>query len=135
MCVLTDGGPGARVAASVSPQKLKLRYYRLMVEYGNHEEQYLDVSKNYRRIYDTPSIQADEDQWSRVLRGAVIYAVLAPYDNEQSDVVHRLAKDKNLDKLPVTRSVCMRSEGRARCYGEVLGRGARARPGVRRGRG
>ena len=85
-----------------------------MVEYGNHEEQYLDVSKNYRRIYDTPSVQADEDQWSRVLRGAVIYAVLAPYDNEQSDVVHRLAKDKNLDKLPVTRSVCLRSEGRAR---------------------
>ena len=74
-----------------------------MIEYGNHEELYLDVCKNYRRIYETPSVAASEEQWTRVLRGTAIYAVLAPHSNEQSDLVHRIAKDKNLDKLVISK--------------------------------
>ena len=86
-----------------------------MVEYAKHEELYLDVSKHYRRIYDTPSVQASEDQWSRVLRGMVLYAVLAPFDNDQSDLVHRLGKEKHLEKTPVAKSVVVkRSPARAR---------------------
>jgi hypothetical protein len=74
-----------------------------MIEYGDHEEQYVDVCKYYRRLYDTPSLQAVEEEWARVLRGAALYAVLAPHGNEQSDLLHRIADDKNLAKLPVTK--------------------------------
>jgi len=87
-------------AAAGPPQQLKLRFYRLMVEYANHEELYLDAANYYRRIYDSSSVQANEDQWMRVLRGMVIYAVLAPHSNDQFDAIHRIAKEKNLEKLP-----------------------------------
>lgn len=30
----------------------------------------------------------------------VLYVILAPYDNEQSDLVHRISKDKKLEEIP-----------------------------------
>ena len=31
----------------------------------------------------------------------VLYVLLAPYDNEQSDLLHRISEEKKLEKLPV----------------------------------
>lgn len=31
----------------------------------------------------------------------VLYVLLAPYDNEQSDLLHRVSEEKKLEKLPV----------------------------------
>jgi 26S proteasome regulatory subunit N5 len=33
-------------------EKLKIEFYRLMIEYYLHEEQYLDVAKSYKVLYD-----------------------------------------------------------------------------------
>lgn len=30
----------------------------------------------------------------------VLYVILSPYDNEQSDLVHRISKDKKLEEIP-----------------------------------
>ena len=35
------------------------------------------------------------------LRHVVLYCALSPYDNEQSDLLHRIKEDKNLEELPV----------------------------------
>ena len=35
-----------------------------------------------------------------------MYCILAPYGEEQSDLVHRIAKDKKLEKLPTYMCVC-----------------------------
>jgi hypothetical protein len=59
--------------------------------------------------------QIGHGRWSQVDRGAlewfnchfqilryiVMFIVLAPYDREQSDLISRIALDKNLEKLPL----------------------------------
>ena len=35
----------------------------------------------------------------------MLYCILAPYGEEQSDLVHRIAKDKKLEKLPTYKYV------------------------------
>lgn len=80
-------------------QDMKLKYFKIMVEIGLHEGRYLDVCKYNRAIFDTPSVQADDDVntgWKQSLRNSVVFAVLAPYDNEQSDLVARISEEKKL---------------------------------------
>jgi 26S proteasome regulatory subunit N5 len=80
-------------------QDLKLRYYELMIRHALHEGNHLEVCKYYLHVYDTPSIKEDEARWKDVLQNAVLFAVLAPYDNEQSDLLHRIYEDPALAKL------------------------------------
>ena len=47
-------------------EELKVQYYRLYIQYHQHEHNYLEVCRCYRAIYDTPSIQADAAQWRPV---------------------------------------------------------------------
>lgn len=86
-------------------QDLKLRFYALMIEYATHEEQYLSICKFWREIYDTPSIKADEGKWRQALENVVLYVILAPYDNEQSDLIHRIYEDANLAKIAMYRDL------------------------------
>lgn len=81
-------------------QKLKLRYYQLMIELDQHECAYLAVAKYYKAIYDTPFIQEDEAKMKEALKCVILYLVLAPFDNEQSDMIHRIKQEKNLEKIP-----------------------------------
>ncbi|XP_069511134.1 26S proteasome non-ATPase regulatory subunit 12 [Ambystoma mexicanum] len=81
-------------------EKLKLKYYDLMIQLDQNEGSYLSICKHYRAIYDTPCIQAEGEKWQQALKSAVLYVILAPYDNEQSDLVHRINGDKKLDDIP-----------------------------------
>lgn len=47
-------------------QKLKLKYYNLMIQLDQHEGSYLSICKHYRAIYDTPCIQAESEKWQQV---------------------------------------------------------------------
>ncbi|KAJ3126450.1 26S proteasome non-ATPase regulatory subunit 12 [Nowakowskiella sp. JEL0407] len=82
-------------------QDLKLRYYELLIQHALHEEAYLSVCKYYRSVYDTPKVKEDEAQWMPVLQNVILFIVLSPYDNEQSDLIHRIFEDTNLSKLPL----------------------------------
>ncbi|KAI8805251.1 PCI domain-containing protein [Cladochytrium replicatum] len=79
---------------------LKLRFYELMIQHALHEEAFLSVCKYYRAVYDTPSIQEDESKWVQVLANVILFVVLSPYDNEQSDLIQRIYADSNLSKIP-----------------------------------
>ncbi|CAG8526886.1 12562_t:CDS:10 [Ambispora gerdemannii] len=85
--------------AEPEQQDLKLRYYQLMIQHALHEEEYLNVCKYYRQVYDTPSIKDDETKWRDVLQNVIYFIVLSPYDNEQNDLLHRIYEDPNLIKL------------------------------------
>jgi 26S proteasome regulatory subunit N5 len=80
---------------------LKLRFYELMIQHALHHSNYLDVCKYYREVYNTKSVLDDELRWSEILRYVVLFIVLAPFDNEQSDLIHRIKAEKNLEKLPL----------------------------------
>lgn len=43
-----------------------MRYYDLMIEYSLHENEYLNVCKHYRQIYDTPIVKEDPAQAKKV---------------------------------------------------------------------
>jgi 26S proteasome regulatory subunit N5 len=79
---------------------LKLRFYELMIQYASHENNYLDISKHYLEVYHTPSVQADDAKKKQALEQALIYVMLSPYDNEQSDLIHRIMQDPYLEKSP-----------------------------------
>uniref|UniRef100_G1N6B8 Proteasome 26S subunit, non-ATPase 12 n=1 Tax=Meleagris gallopavo TaxID=9103 RepID=G1N6B8_MELGA len=81
-------------------EKLKLKYYNLMIQLDQHEGSYLSICKHYRAIYDTPCIQAESEKWQQALKSVVLYVILSPYDNEQSDLVHRISSDKKLEEIP-----------------------------------
>jgi len=80
-------------------EDLKVRYYLLMVQYYNHENDYLNICRSYRYIYETKLVQNDKSQWSEYLKLIVLYIVLSPYGNEQSDLINRIAEDKHLIEL------------------------------------
>lgn len=71
-----------------------------MIKLGEHNEQYLDVCRHYRAIQTTPEIDADETKRNAALQNAILYLILAPYDNHQSDLTHRILQDEALHKIP-----------------------------------
>ncbi|XP_033630522.1 26S proteasome non-ATPase regulatory subunit 12-like [Asterias rubens] len=88
-----------------SIQEQKLKFYRLMIEVDQHDGAYLDICRHYRAIYDTPIIKDDPSKWKEISKHVILYLVLSPFDNEQSDLIHRVAADKNLDEIPKYRDL------------------------------
>jgi len=81
-------------------QELKLKYYKLMIELDQHEGSYLAICKHYRAVYNTPSIQEDLAKKHEAVKCMILYLILASYDNEQSDLLHRVKQDKHLEEIP-----------------------------------
>jgi len=78
---------------------LRLKFYEYMIELGLHEQNYLDICKNYRAVYDTKTVQEEEEKKLLAMKNVVLFVVLAKYDNEQSDLIHRIKDEKILQDL------------------------------------
>jgi 26S proteasome regulatory subunit N5 len=78
---------------------LKLRFYELMISFSLNARKPLDVCKHYYEIYDTPMIKEDTTKTADALRNVVTFLVLSPFDNEQSDLMGRVEKLVDLDKV------------------------------------
>lgn len=90
-----------RYFESPDVQDLKLIYYDYMIKISLHDHKYLDVAQHYLHVYDTPSVVADAAQWKPVLTHIVYYLVLAPFDNLESDLLHKINLDHKLQTLPL----------------------------------
>ncbi|RCH78876.1 26S proteasome non-ATPase regulatory subunit 12, partial [Rhizopus stolonifer] len=109
-------------------EDLKLRFYHLMIQHALHEDQYLNVHKFYKQIYDSGSIQEDETKWKEALQNAILFIILAPYDNEQSDLLHRIYQDPKLSHIPEYQEIAkcfvttelMRWSHMEQSYGQLL---------------
>jgi len=108
---------------------IKLHYYEYMMQYALHQNAYLDVAKYLYKVWETPSIKEDEDGKSKeILERIVYYMVLAPHDNEQSDMLNRLFVDPALLKLQLQHNLAkcfvtselMRWPGIQDVYGPTL---------------
>lgn len=78
----------------------KLKFYQLMIEYDTHENDLMELCRHWVSIFHTSTVQANEEMWHKALEHACIFAILAPFTNLQSDVLHKLAREKLLEKLP-----------------------------------
>ncbi|THU45401.1 hypothetical protein C4D60_Mb02t17550 [Musa balbisiana] len=81
--------------------ELKRIYYELMIRYHSHNNDYLEICRSYKSIYDIPSVKEDPAQWIpvKVLRKICWYLVLAPHDPMQSSLLNSTLEDKNLSEL------------------------------------
>ncbi|KAI9881813.1 MAG: hypothetical protein M1823_006475 [Watsoniomyces obsoletus] len=79
---------------------LKLRYYEQQITLAKHEDNYLDVCKHYRQVLDTESVENNPTQLHAVLQRVIYFVLLAPYDNEQSDLLHRVNLDARNAEVP-----------------------------------
>lgn len=81
-------------------EDLKLKYYELMIQHALKHKDFLDVTKYYYKVWETPSIKEDENgKGKEALEHIVYYIVLAPHTNEQSDMIHHLYVDPALTRL------------------------------------
>jgi 26S proteasome regulatory subunit N5 len=72
-----------------------------MVTLHMHNDAYLAVCQAYEAVYNTECVLADEAQWKQALSKASVFATLAPFDSEVSDLLARFKADKRLEELPV----------------------------------
>ncbi|KAL8671671.1 MAG: hypothetical protein Q9168_003819 [Polycauliona sp. 1 TL-2023] len=79
---------------------LKLRYYEQQITLAKHDDKYLDICKHYRQVLDTQSVEDTPEQLHAVLQRVIYYVILAPHDNEQSDLLHRINTDTRNALVP-----------------------------------
>uniref|UniRef100_A0A453MJ49 PSMD12/CSN4-like N-terminal domain-containing protein n=1 Tax=Aegilops tauschii subsp. strangulata TaxID=200361 RepID=A0A453MJ49_AEGTS len=80
--------------------ELKRIYYELMIRYYSHNNDYLEICRCYKSIYEIPSIKEDPAKWTPILRKICWFLVLAPHDPMQSSLLNATLEDKNLSEIP-----------------------------------
>ncbi|KAI9799324.1 MAG: hypothetical protein M1825_004817 [Sarcosagium campestre] len=80
---------------------LKLRYYEQQIELSKNENQYMEVCKHYRRVLDTPAVEDTPALLSATLQRIIYFVLLAPHDNEQSDLLHRVNAEVRNSSVPL----------------------------------
>ncbi|CAA3010338.1 26S proteasome non-ATPase regulatory subunit 12 homolog A [Olea europaea subsp. europaea] len=80
--------------------ELKQIYSHLMIRYHSHSNDYLEICRCYKAMYEIPSVKEDPGQWIPVLRKICWYLVLAPHDPMQSSLLNSTLEDKNLSEIP-----------------------------------
>ncbi|MCJ1429426.1 hypothetical protein MMC29_007340 [Sticta canariensis] len=79
---------------------LKLRYYEQQITLAKQDDKYLEACKHYRQVLDTESVESNPEQLHAVLQRVIYYIILSPYDNEQSDLLHRIHTDTRNTLIP-----------------------------------
>ena len=88
---------------------LKLRYYEQQITLAKHDDKYLEACKNYRQVLDTEAVEEDPAKLRATLQRIVYFVILAPYDNEQSDLLHRIFQDSRIaDSCPTEAALIKR---------------------------
>lgn len=114
--------------AEAENHDLKLLFYNIMIQCATRERKHLDVCKYYRAVLDTPAVASDAARAADALRNVIMFLVLSPYDNEQSDLMARVEAGDELDAVPEYRSLLkcfttpeiMRWPGIESLYGPLL---------------
>merc|ERR1712212_587235 len=80
-------------------QELKLKYYHLMAKLDMNEKKYLQVSKHYQQINQTPIVTKDEAKARESFILCILFCILAEISPEQQSHLNVLHGDKQLDDL------------------------------------
>ncbi|KAI1263414.1 PCI domain-containing protein [Xylariaceae sp. FL1019] len=78
---------------------LKLAYYGQQITLAKHDGKYLDVCKHYRQVLDTEAVEEDSDKLQPTLQRIIYFVILAPHDNEQHDLLHRIFRDTRTSQV------------------------------------
>lgn len=81
-------------------EEVKIKYYELVIEYHTHERDAWELCQSYHHIYDTRTLKANDETRLEALRCTIIFLLLAPFTNHQSDMIHRVKQYKDLELIP-----------------------------------
>jgi len=85
-----------RVFSEHDMNDLKIRFNEQMISYYKHGKNFLEIAKCLWQIYETVK---EEEKKLSYLQLLVIFVILSPHDNEQSDFINRLNTDVLLEKI------------------------------------
>jgi 26S proteasome regulatory subunit N5 len=94
----SDGAIGDDEPVDDDVTDLKLRYYEQQITLAKHDDKYLEACKHYRQVLDTEAVEENPELLKATLQRVVYFVLLAPYDNEQSDLLHRIAQDSRIEE-------------------------------------
>lgn len=77
---------------------MKLKYWDLMIRLALDGDDYLEACKAWQEVWDTESVKEDEAKSKEAMENIVVFIVLAPYGNEQADMIQKLYADERLQK-------------------------------------
>lgn len=80
-------------------EELKIHYYEIMIAIDKNEN-YLNTSRHYQAILETEKLCENSEERRKILSLAIIYCILAPFDNEKHDLMLRLNKHKFISEIP-----------------------------------
>jgi 26S proteasome regulatory subunit N5 len=83
--------------AGFEPQRL--RFFALMAQLAHHGRDALTLAKHCQAVLATRGLAADGAAWKPVLESMVLYAALAPWSNESSDMLARVRADVRLEDV------------------------------------
>eukprot|EP01133_Synstelium_polycarpum_P012974 gene12974-15249_t len=82
-------------------QDLKVEFYKQMIRYHQNEPNYLEITRCFLQIYDTPYIQKDTEQLNATLKNACLNVILSPMGSEQRDLLNRIFEYKPLNNVSI----------------------------------
>lgn len=87
--------------------ELKLKYYELLIAYYSNQNNYLEVTRCYRAIYEVHVGEDARDKWEPVLKRVCWYLVLSPAystkegsSSDRTTLLNATMQDKKLSDLP-----------------------------------
>ncbi|KAI8911773.1 hypothetical protein EDD86DRAFT_188772 [Gorgonomyces haynaldii] len=86
-------------------EDLKIRFYRLMIQHAIYSDHFLKATEHHRQLLNTKAIKEDQVKWRETLTFTVLFIVLSPFDNQQSDLIHRIHQDPSLEQLPLIKGL------------------------------
>lgn len=96
----------APVEGTPALEQLKLKYYGLMIAYHAHQNDYLQMCRCYRAIYETPAVADNASERLSVLKKICWFSVLALASSDQVTLLNTTAADRLLEDIPVYRELC-----------------------------
>uniref|UniRef100_A0A7S2RMQ9 PCI domain-containing protein n=1 Tax=Mucochytrium quahogii TaxID=96639 RepID=A0A7S2RMQ9_9STRA len=85
-------------------ETLKIRFYRLLIQYHTHEKQPLELARAHLAIYTSLKKQ-DASVWIPELQLTVLLLCTSSFDNHQIDLVHNLLLDEKLEEVPLYKTL------------------------------
>lgn len=90
-------------------QDLKVRFYKLMVEYHVLEDEPFELAQDFFAIFSTKCVLDDEAAWRDALSSTAIFLALSDHAPGVSDMMHRVLADAaaapKLDALPTSKAL------------------------------
>lgn len=71
----------------------------------DQDTSYLRTSRHYQAIMDSKIVDDIPNRRQQMMVFACLYCILAPYDNEQQDMMLKLDKIKQLDESPICKEL------------------------------